>query len=291
MKTLVMYHAKCLDGFTSAFIAHEALGDEGVEYRAMLYNHDPVPDVTGYDVVYILDFSFSHQEILTMCAQVHEKVILLDHHKTAKEELSPLVRDRSLADSLVIVFDMTKSGAMLTWEHFNPGVPPPVLVQYVQDYDLWTKKLPRTEEIHVVLDAMDLTFLEWSKVHDALAEYQGVRDVADRGAALIRYRDQNIKQILKNVYMTSIAGHVVPCVASPLWQSEIGNIICRGHPFGVVFFVDNLGQFKYSLRSDNTNPEAVDVSAIAAECGGGGHRNAAGYAYHSAPKINWLPLK
>ena len=60
--------------------------------------------------VYILDFSYPRQVMESLLSQ-HVKVIALDHHKTAQEALLGLRG---------ALFDMNRSGAMISWEYFHP---------------------------------------------------------------------------------------------------------------------------------------------------------------------------
>src|SRR5690606_18083449 len=87
--------------------------------------------------VYILDFSYNKETLLHLSHFV-KKIVVLDHHITAKEDLEDLP---------FAFFDMDKSGAVLAWEYFRPGVPVPKLLLHVQDRDLWKFKLDNTAEI------------------------------------------------------------------------------------------------------------------------------------------------
>ena len=76
MRTLVYYHADCLDGFGAAFAAWLALGDTAT-FRAMhhgdRWTHDEVRNAT----VYILDYSFSRTALMQRANQAYEQKDLL----------------------------------------------------------------------------------------------------------------------------------------------------------------------------------------------------------------------
>ena len=77
--------------------------------------------------------------------------------------------------------------------------------------------------------------------------------------------------------MLGINGYAVPTVNSPILQSELGNYLCKDHPFAAFYHIDkDLGEV-WSLRSDKNDLGAVDVSEIAKSFGGGVHKNAAGF--------------
>lgn len=86
MKVLCIYHAFCADGFGAAWIVRRALGD-GVEFHAASYGQEP-PDVTGRDVL-MVDFSYK-RSMLDKMAEVARSILVLDHHKTAAEDLDSL---------------------------------------------------------------------------------------------------------------------------------------------------------------------------------------------------------
>lgn len=58
-----------------------------------------------------------------------------------------------------------------------------------------------------------------------------------------------------------------------MFASDIGNMLAIGKPFSATY-QETREYRKYSLRSEKGG---VDVSRIAAEFGGGGHENAAGF--------------
>ena len=108
-KTAVIYHASCPDGFGAAWAAHRVLG-ERAQYLPM--NHgDPIPQIDDDARVYILDFSFDRERMGELQRKHgQDNVILLDHHITAAQELSELPNCH---------IDLSKSGAVLSWEHFS----------------------------------------------------------------------------------------------------------------------------------------------------------------------------
>ena len=89
-----------------------ALLGERAQYLPM--NHgDPIPQVDDDARVYILDFSFDRRRMVELQSKHgQDNVILLDHHITAQQELSELPNCH---------FDLSKSGAVLSWEHFHAG--------------------------------------------------------------------------------------------------------------------------------------------------------------------------
>ena len=85
-KILCIYHGNCADGFGAAWVVRKALGDD-VEFFPGVYQSEP-PDVTGRDVV-MVDFSYKRDVLLDMAAEA-DSIVIIDHHKTAQEDLVDL---------------------------------------------------------------------------------------------------------------------------------------------------------------------------------------------------------
>src|SRR5258708_37459253 len=80
---LCIYHANCADGFGAAWAVRHAFGD-GVEFHPGFYGEAP-PDVAGRDVL-LVDFSYK-RPVLDEMAKAAHSILILDHHKTAAEDL------------------------------------------------------------------------------------------------------------------------------------------------------------------------------------------------------------
>jgi nanoRNase/pAp phosphatase (c-di-AMP/oligoRNAs hydrolase) len=72
----------------------------------------------------------------------------------------------------------------------------------------------------------------------------------------------------------TIGGHRVPVANLPYtMSSDAGHEMAKGRPFAACYWDTPEGRV-FSLRS---NDEGVDVSEVAKQYGGGGHRNASGF--------------
>ena len=93
-------------------------------------------------------------------AEVAAQVVVLDHHLTAQDHFQsdPGVENAMLERGHVVHFDSSHSGAVLSWNHFHPGEPPPDLLLYVEDQDLWNWKLPRSEEVNAAIGSYPREF-------------------------------------------------------------------------------------------------------------------------------------
>ncbi len=256
---VILYHADCPDGFGSAFAFWKKYGDEA-EYIPVFHGK-PYPNNLDGKEVYIADFSYSRDTILEIKSKV-KSLKILDHHATAQDRLCGLD---------FCHFDMNHSGSVLSWEYcFNEEAP--LLLKYIEDRDLWRFLLPHSEEILSVVDSYPYDFKVWDKL---AKEIQGkkFKQIIREGKTIIRYKESLINKILQYKYETIIDGHLVPIVNTPVFQSEIGHILDKEAGIASAFFYDG-EKYVFSLRSPE---DGKDVSVIATNHGGGGHKHSAGF--------------
>lgn len=261
--TYVLYHANCPDGFGAALAAWLTLDDTAF-YIPVQYG-EPLPEIIDGSPVYIVDFSYDREMLLALKARC-PALVVIDHHKTAKD---------ALADLDFATFDMDKSGAVLTWEHFNPGVDVPLLLQYVQDRDLWRWKLQDSREVSAFLSIRPREFGVWEALLEA-AEDGIPESWVYMGDAVLTSQKTQAASLCDHAFTVQVGGQTIPAVNSPLLQSEIGEELCKRNPdapFAAAFFCLGLDTEVWSLRSRN----GFDVSAVAKSYGGGGHPAAAGF--------------
>lgn len=264
-KPLVIYHGKCLDGMTAAWAVRRALGDG--DYIAADHGAIP-PDVTGRDVV-IVDFSY-RRELMEGLAAKAKSILVLDHHKSAQEDLAGLD---------YVVFDMARSGAGMAWDWFHPDTPRPALVEMVEDGDLWRHVLPDTREFELRLSMEVMDFSAWDRVGD-MSEGE-LKTYIEEGALLRRAFNKDIGTLLQDRYPVTLHGEAGLAVNAPgMFSSELGNeLALLSGTFGMVW--RQVGtRLKVSLRSNGD----YDVALLAGKFGGGGHRNAAAFTVPATPE-------
>jgi hypothetical protein len=289
---ICVYHAHCDDGFGAAW----AIWNRWPECRFVPgFYGKPVDfgDVAGKNVLYV-DFS-EKRPAIEMLARATKSIVIIDHHKTAEAELEPFKVTRgtlwfdpsSIGEAFYTMaeldrppilawFDMDQSGAVMAWKFAQPGRNVPEFLRYIEDRDLWRfTRGDATRQFSAALKCYDQTFDVWDK----LADLGETAKLVQEGAGILRAHRANLKNILNDSYHTQIAGHVVPVVnIHGLFASDIGNLLLAKYPdapFSATWSCDGSGIVKYSLRSEDSR---MDVSAIAASFGGGGHRNAAGFS-------------
>jgi uncharacterized protein len=260
MNPLCIYHGNCADGFGSAWVVRKALG--AVDFHAGVYQQTP-PNVTDRDV-YLVDFSYKRPVLLEM-AKTARTIMVIDHHKTAAEDLHYLP-----VPNIDATFDMEHSGAILTWLHFFPTRPPPQLLEHIEDRDLWRFKLAGTREIQANVFSYPYDFAVW----DELME-RPVEGLIAEGRAIERKHFKDIHELLGVVTRRMVIdGHNVPIANLPyIHVSDAAHELAKGEPFAGCYWDTPKGRV-FGLRSTDAG---MDVSEIAKKYGGGGHRNAAGF--------------
>jgi oligoribonuclease NrnB/cAMP/cGMP phosphodiesterase (DHH superfamily) len=269
----IIYHANCLDGFTAAWVAWRKYGDDA-EYIAANYGDEPV-EALGEDLL-ILDFSYPRRHLEYM-AKVANSIRVLDHHKTAEADLAGLD---------FCTFDMKRSGAGLAWDALfgTDGVDRyssrPSLVNYVEDRDLWKFVLEESRAVSAFVSSFERTFATWGWI-DKRLQCEPDRCIAE-GQAILRALNGYVDGLRDKWRCGHIGGYDVPVINTTHAISELVGALAELQegdgsrvPFAAGWFQRQDGKFIYSLRS--RGEQGFDVSAIAKQYGGGGHKNAAGF--------------
>lgn len=284
---ICIYHFPCDDGFASAWIARKRWPDIGLvptNYGLPL----PDVDICGKNIL-IADFSYK-PDVLRDMSERALSIIILDHHKTAEEDLSGVSRlvgdasrvHLSLTDEPGLrgrcraKFDMDHSGAALTWRFCFPNEEMPRLIKHIEDRDLWRMSLPDTRKISLLLRSYPYDFRIWDGL--CLDDTHSIANMLADACSIERFYDQKLAEMLPTATLKSIGKWSgVPVAHAPYaFASDLAHELLKAHPdapFAAVV-VDAYGGRTYSLRSDDTRQ---DVSEVARSFGGGGHRNAAGF--------------
>lgn len=293
---LCIYHGNCADGFGAAYAVWR--WDSSVEFHAGVYGQPP-PDVAGKHVI-LVDFTYPLDVLRQMAKGAAKSITILDHHKTAAEILQRFVRqgydfswdfdefsafcETSGEIPIRAIFDMNRSGAMLAWDFFHPGVAAPRLFAHIQDRDLWQFKLPGTRPIQANLFSYPYDFTVWDAIVEACEDDEYRAKFIAEGDAIERKHFKDLAELsVVTLQRMVIGGYDVPVCNLPYtMSSDAGHQLAQGEPFAACFWITADG-WVFSLRSAEGG---VDVSEVAKRYGGGGHKNAAGFR---VPSVEALP--
>jgi len=285
----MLYHANCADGFGAAWAARTKWAD--LECLPVSYG-GPVPDVAGKHVL-IGDFSFK-RDVLREMGRSAKSIIILDHHQTAMDDLREWIvddvdgsfwagdnpmkaireNDERIGQPIAALFDMDRSGARMVWDFCHDG-DVPLLLQLIEDRDLWRFRFDETKPFALWLRAEPFDFNRWTDIAELLDTAPDA--IMAEANAMQRFYDQKVAEIAGLSRPMKIGGFTVPaCNCPPMFASDVGHALLDKHtdaPF-VACYSDQGDARGFSLRSRD---DREDVSAIAKKYGGGGHRNAAGF--------------
>lgn len=306
MKVLCIYHGNCADGFGAAWAVRRALGP-GVSFHAGVYQNAP-PSIEPGQIVVFVDFSYKRDMMLKLLEQRPAAVLVLDHHKTAVEDLKAdgcyiidmttyqgdlgwqRFLDNVAQDDIeggpriYTAFDLNRSGAGIAWDFFHDSTRPK-LIDHIEDRDLWRFQYPATRAIQAALFSYPYDFDAW----DSLMLRGDLNALRIEGEAIERKHHKDVAELVQVVTRPmKIDGRVVPMANLPYTlTSDAGHLLCgevdappgvggptiSRCPFAGCYWDTPEGRV-FSLRSRD---DGLDVGEIAKKYGGGGHKHASGF--------------
>lgn len=277
-----------LDGISCAVVANVVFGDENVDYEICGYGNvnEKISaylenkEYADYDKTYITDISVS-REIAEKINQCKKTFRLLDHHKTADflntyEWATVIVQNKD---------DIKECGTSLLYqelykeEAYN-GNELGNFVEMVRQYDTWEWKqtqndLPKKlNDIFGIIGYKDFIDYYSNNYYKSIEEFANM--FPDKFMELLKYKRREIDLVIdEKLKKVKIKGDyaIVLCDRKDL-TSELGSkILDQFENINYVMLVYDGG---VALRSVSD----FDVSEIAKQYGGGGHKNAAGFIHN-----------
>jgi len=264
--TLVIAHGHCADGMGSMWACKKRL--KNVKFWEAFHGDDP-PDCTG-EVVALLDFAYKRPVMERIVSQA-KGVVVIDHHISAQQDLEGM-------KNIDLRFDMDHSGAVLSWQYFHENKPAPILLKYIEDRDLWNWNIEHAREFLTGLDSLKPSF----ENYDYAARYP--RKMIAMGIPILAFQKQIVNDSVKKACLGTLDGFPAMIVNENHREfvSDVGNQLAEKHgKIAAMWWLDHeTGKISVSLRS--TDEIGIDVSEIAANFGGGGHKNASGFGWEGS---------
>ena len=168
-----------------------------------------------------------------------KSVTLIDHHKTAIEDLRPLFMQDSWTGEpkqLAHFTDLNRSGATLAWDYLFPNEQRPPLLGHVEDRDLWRFKLPGTREIQAFVFSHEYTFEQWEKLMSA-GQVELLQMTA-AGAAIERKHHKDVAELVGVCKRRMVIGaYDVPVASLPYTLvSDAAHLMAQGEPFAACYW-------------------------------------------------------
>lgn len=290
-KNLVIYHHPCADGITAAVIANTALGCVNTELLPWNYNKEQkfidehLESCKDRDV-YILDFSFS-KDLTDQIINLSNKTYWFDHHASAFENwlgksVVPTDKFTASSNKFYIRLNNNKSGARITWDYFElyQDGSIPLLVQVVEDRDLWKFQLPGTKHISLALRSYGMDVEVWEEF---LFKDCETAKLEQEGITIERYQNQLLNSFNKHTMLTkdedtNCEGIIVNAPVS--LASDLAELLFslnRDANYCIVWQESTIENGIFvSARSRKTS--SLTARNIASRYGGGGHEHAAGFS-------------
>ena len=271
MKKICFYHAGCPDGFGAVWSVQGAWGERG---HFVARSHDDRARMAECEdaLIAFVDIAPSKDELQEL-AGVADQIVILDHHVTARDRLAG---DVSLVNELeaeghILHFDLGHSGAVLAWQHFRPDEEIPELLRYVEDQDLWNWALPDSDAVNAAIASYPREFEIWNRLAS-----ESIEILVEQGKPILRANRMEVQRRLDHARPVAIGTRRIEAVNASTNRSQIGHELAQraqyGEPWGLVYRVEGAEVYGtlYSIGD-------LDVSQVALEYGGGGHKNASGF--------------
>jgi hypothetical protein len=280
-----LYHGSDLDGLCSGAIYQQF--HYAVEHELIPIDYgDPIPweKLAGNDVT-LIDFSLQPWQEFDKLFQVAASVCWIDHHRSAINEWKNSEQTGKWCPHTTVL-DETQAACELAWQHYYPGIEPPIAVQLLGRYDVWDHEADK--RVLPFQYGMRLFDLDPRNGHDQdlwnsfLSEHHDVQQQVDTGNNLLKYqRQKDATAVAKAWFPLDWAGkRWQACNRLGKGSSFFDSVRDAGQYDGVLSFVWDGSRWEIGLYSERDD---IDCGAIAKQHGGGGHPGAAGFRCEILP--------
>jgi len=297
-RILCFYHSADLDGHCSGALVKMAYPecelhpiDYGDKFPWDLVRLDSLAEIGR---IFMVDFSLQPFEEMVKLQQLTDnKLIWIDHHKSAIEAHKEWNNRHPAYLSICGIREVGAGACELVWRYLRKrlhpllqGLPegPPLFVRLLAEYDVWDHFDPRT-----------LPFQYGVRLHDTAPEnqdfwrslfYQSICErIINEGEVVLKYIERDNKKYAQATWFPVYFNNL-KCIAinRAFGNTKLFNSVDTGQYDAMIAFAYQKDKWVVYLYS--AKPE-VDVSEIAKEYGGGGHKAAAGFVCQELP----FPLK
>ena len=279
MKTVILYHGKCFDGFGGAYAAWKKFG-ETAEYIPLSRGEEPPVERVRDAEAYFIDFCYP-QEIMDQFRAAAARLVVLDHHEGVQEVIENMPEH---------VFDSERSGAVIAWQYFHPDTPVPTLLTYVQEGDFYRFVLPDARNILSYIYTTEHDFRLWDELRERLESETERRKIIEKGATYTEYFEILVARLIARGKKARFEGY--ECYigfGSDFFASDVGNGLAKKlPPIALVINAQTDGGLRVSLRRDKNSD--VDLAKLAQKYGGNGHPYAAAFSLPWGAPIPWTLL-
>lgn len=275
------YHSADLDGHCSGAIVKFYFPK--CELIGINYGDDfPWDKIERGELLYMVDFALQPFDDMVKLAGMSE-LVWIDHHKSAIESYE----SSSIAGNLpgARCHDNSQAACELVWEYlYNAFTAVPRAVKLLSQYDTWNHSDPDTLPFQFGLrqygtDPNDTNF--WGQLFE-ISGLNPLDQIIGEGTVILNYQGlENRKYSSACAFETELDGLRCVAINKMLTNSQVFDAVWDAEKYDAMLaFGWRKGAWHISLYS--TKPD-VDVSIIAKNRGGGGHKGAAGFQCDELP--------
>jgi len=308
MKTLIISHRDA-DGITSAIgfawnlLEKNNLPKEfyeiskvcdilDINYEDDFYNHLKNNNINldNYNQIALLDFNLPIEIMKDLFNKFKDNFIWIDHHKRPDEDIEKEVK------GIKGIRDSNHAACVLVWKYFNKGAPE--FASYVEDMDIWKWELPNSEElISGLINLKSKYTTETLKYIFNYIDFKNFEEkkqkLIERGKIIIEHERNYVQSMTEQAQIVNFHGFKTCMINTPFQPSLIEKYFSELNEFKdisifMVWYRLPNNKYKFSLRSNKSN---ADVSLIAKEYGGGGHKAAAGFIIDDINELKTIEWK
>lgn len=268
---LCIYHIADHDGKGSAAIVGRKFAD--VEFLG--FNHDmdvPWEAIERHNEIVICDIALPLEVMFDLSER--KDLIWIDHHASVIDEYNRAIQAGK--KEIKGIRENGTAAIMLTWEYFFPEEEIPEGVKLLALNDIYDLRDKRVRPFEYAFQSMGVNKPQDGSWTDLFEGRLNIDDMVAKGNAILSWvRNRNHRLCKAMSFESSFKGKKCICANMPQGYSEFYDSIknIRSYAFMCNFFMTGKNTWNLSFY---TARDDVDVSKIAAEFGGGGHRKAAG---------------
>lgn len=283
---ICFYHNADLDGQCSGALIKIAYPDckmIGINYG----DEFPWSELKNkHDKIFMVDFSLQpFNKMVDLQTLSNNKLIWIDHHKSAIEEHKKW-NDEHTYLSINGIREIGKGACEIVYKYLNSNKYDvneyiPTFVKLLSNYDVWNHDDYRVMPFQYGMrlyntNPENIEF--WNSLYNNEIK---IDEIIYKGEIILDYQKMEDKKFISSCsFEVVFYGYKFICANKGLSNSRLFDSIDSEKYDGFMTFIWRKGQWTISMYSDK-----IDVSKIAKENGGGGHKGAAGFQTNNIDQI------
>ncbi len=281
MKTLCIYHIADHDGKGSAGIVKSVYPNTNF----LGFNHDmsvPYDKIEKADRIVICDIALPVDYMFELAKT--KEVIWIDHHISVINEYEEYMKTGKYEP----IAGLRKNGTAaieLTWNYFYPNKDVPLGIKLLALNDLFLLEDPRVRAFEYAFQSMGVNRPNEPIWQDLIEGKIDIDATVAKGNAILDWiRIRNFRLSKALVFESEFMGLKCLCANMPQGYSEFYDSVENKHKFDFLinFYMNKKNHWKLTFYTERDD---VDVSRLAGQFGGGGHKKASGANAETLPRF------